>query len=176
LKLEQKQQIVTELTEKFANSKVVIATDYKGLDVASMTALRKKLFESDVHYKVVKNTLLKKASEGNEVSLIKDLFKGPTGVAFSMNDPVSPAKLLVEFAKANEKLEIKGGVLGGKKIDFEGIKALSELPSKEVLLGQLLSVFSAVPTRFVRVLNGVPQNFMNVLSAVKEKKEAETAV
>ena len=170
MKIEQKQQIVSDLSEKFAKSKVVIATDFKGLDVSSMTILRKKLYDSGVQYKVVKNTLLNKAAQGNDVANITHLFKGPSGVAFSLDDPVSPAKLLVEFSKGNEKLEIKGGVLGGKVLDFEAIKALSELPSKEVLIGQLLSVLCAVPTRFVRVLNGVPQQLMNVLNSIKEKK------
>lgn len=174
MKIEQKQQIVSDLIEKFAKSKVVIATDFKGIDVASMTTLRKKLHDSGVQYKVVKNTLLTKAAQGNDVAHIAHLFKGPSGVAFGMDDPVSPAKLLVEFAKSNEKLEIKGGVLGGKVLDFEAIKALSELPSKEVLLGQMLSVLSAMPTRFVRVLNGVPQQLMNVLNSIKDKKSTVT--
>ncbi|GBC62675.1 50S ribosomal protein L10 [Desulfonema ishimotonii] len=172
MKLDQKQHIVAELHEKFAQSKVVIVTDYKGLDVAALTDLRRKLQEADVEYKVVKNTLMTRAAQDTDVDVIRDSFKGPTAIALSYDDPVAPAKLLTDFAKENEKFEIKIGVMDGKPLDLDGIEALSSLPSREVLLGQVLSAMNGVPTGMVRVLNAIPQQFVNVLQAISDQKEA----
>jgi len=169
--LDEKKKIAQELQEKFAKSAVVIVTDYKGLDVTTINALRRKLREAEVEYKVVKNSLLVRASEDTDVDLIKESFKGPSAVAMSYDDPVAPAKVLTEFAKENKKLEIKIGVMGGKVIDMSAIKALADLPSREVLLAQVLSAMNAVPTGFVRTLNAIPQNFLNVLMAIKDQKE-----
>ena len=168
----QKQEAVEKLHESFSQSKVVILTDYKGLDVEKITELRRKLRAAEVEYKIVKNTLIKIASEDTDAALIKDSFKGPSALAFSYDDPVAPAKVLTEFAKENEKLEIKIGVMKGKAISLDDIKALSALPSREILLGKLLSVMNGVPTSFVRALNGVPTQLLNVLQAVKDQKEA----
>ena len=172
MKLENKKSIVEELHEKFSASKVVIVTDYKGLDVQSMNALRRKLREASCEYRVTKNTLLRRAAEETDAALILEHFKGPSAVAFSYEDPVAPAKVLTEYAKDNAKLEIKGGVLNGQALDIGAIKSLAALPSREVLLGQLLSALNGVPTAFVRVLNGVTTGFLNVLQAIKEQKES----
>ena len=168
----EKKQVVESLHDSFSRSKIVILTDYKGLDVEHINELRRKLREAEVEYKVVKNTLIIRASEDTDAALIKDYFKGPSALAFSYNDPVAPAKVLTEFAKENEKLEIKIGVMSGKAISLAEIKALSALPSREVLLGQLLSVMNGVPTSLVRALNDVPTRLLNVLQAVKDQKEA----
>lgn len=172
MKLEDKQQIVEELREKFERSKIVILTDYKGLNVAKVTELRRKLREFDIEYRVVKNSLLARASSDSDVSLIKDMFKGPSAIALSYDDPVNPAKVLTEFAEENEKLEIKAGVMEGKALDPAGIKALSSLPSREVLLAQLLSAMNGVPTSLVRALNNIPVRLLNVLNAIKDQKDA----
>ena len=172
MKIEEKKQIVDALAEKLAHSKVVIVTDYKGIDVITMNALRRQLREVDVEYKVVKNSLLTRASEGTDVELIKDFFKGPNAIAVSYENPVASAKVLTKFASENEKLEIKAGVLNGKVLDLNAIKALANLPSREVLLGQVLATMNGVPTAFVRVLSNNITQFLNVLQAVKEKKEA----
>ncbi len=172
MKLEEKKQITESLHEKFLRSRVVIATDYKGLNVGAISDLRKKLREFAVEYRVVKNTLLERASEDTEAALIKDKFKGPTAIALSYKDPVAPAKILVKFAETNKNLIIKAGVLNGKVLDFNSIKALSTLPSREVLLGQLLSAMNGVPASFVRTLGGVPKKFLYVLQAIKNRKEA----
>jgi large subunit ribosomal protein L10 len=153
-------------------SKIVIVTDFKGLDVAAVTKLRSQLTKENIDYRVIKNTLLRRASENTSVAVLNDLFKGPSAVAISYDDPVSPAKILTKFAEENKKLEIKGGVMDGEIIDINGIKALSSLPSREVLLSQLLSAMNAVPTGIVQLLAAVPRNMMNVLNAIKEKKEA----
>jgi large subunit ribosomal protein L10 len=172
LRLETKKEIAAELHENFSKSAVVIITDYKGLDVAAVTDLRRKLRAADVQYKVVKNTLLVRASEGTEAEAIKDHFKGPNAVAFSYSDPVAPAKVLCDFAKENAKLDIRVGVLNGKVLDAAAIEALSKLPSREQLLAQLLSTMNAVPTSLVTALSDVPRRMVNVLNAIKDQKEA----
>ena len=172
MKIDEKKKIVEDIRKKFLESKVVILTDYKGLDVEKINELRGKLKQSGVEYKVVKNTLLVRASEETDISLIKDSFKGPSAVALSCDDPVTPAKILTEFADEHESLEIKVGVMNGKILDLSAIKKLSVLPSREALLGSLLSVMSGVPSAFVRALNDMPRRLLNVLQAIKEQKEA----
>lgn len=173
--INEKKRITEDLKERFEKSVIVILTDYKGLDVAAMNNLRRKLRESNAEYQVAKNSLLVRASDGNDVSLIKDLFKGPSAIALSYDDPVAPAKVLAEFVKENDKLEIKGGVLNGKVVDLDGIKALSALPSREVLLAQVLSAMNAVPTSLVTALSDVPRRMVNVLQAIKDQKEEAEA-
>jgi len=172
VKLEKKKEIVRNLNEKFLKSKVVILTDYKGLDVAKINDLRRKLSELEIEYKVVKNTLLIRAAEKTDSALIKDSFKGPSAIAMSYEDPVAPAKVLTKFSEENKNFEIKIGVMNGKVMDLAAIKALAKLPSREVLLGQLLSTFCGVPTALVRLLNALPVQLLNVLQAIKDQKEA----
>jgi len=171
LNIDQKKQFVQDLKQRLDKCCVAILTDYKGLDVQTMTELRAKFREANIEYQVIKNTMLRLASEGTDIEVIKDSFKGPSAIALSYDDPVAPAKVLTQFAKENEKLELKIGVLKGKVLDLNEIKALANLPSREVLLGQLLSVMNAVPTSFVRVLSAVPSGLLNVLQALKAKKE-----
>lgn len=169
----EKKRIAEELQERFSKSKIVILTDYKGMDVTSINQLRKKLREEQIEYQVVKNTLLIRASEGTDVSLIKDQFKGPSAIALSFDDPVAPARVLTEFAKENKNLEVKAGVLNGKALDLDGIKSLASLPPREVLLGQVLSAMNGVPTALVRALNDVPLRLLNVLTAIKDQKDQQ---
>ncbi len=172
MKLQEKQAIVEELQEKFRRSRVIIVTDYKGLNVEKMNALRRKLREEDIEYRVVKNTLLVRAAQDTDVAALEPHFTGPSAIAMSFEDPVAPAKVLTDFAKENDKLEIKVGLLRGKVLEMADIKALSSLPSREALLGQLLSVMNGVPGGFVRTLAAVPQGLVNVLTAIKDQKEA----
>jgi large subunit ribosomal protein L10 len=175
LKIENKKQFVAGLKERLEKSKVVILTDYKGLDVDAMTELRAKLREAEIEYQVIKNTMLRLASEGTDVEAIKDSFKGPSAVALSFEDPVAPAKVLTDFAKDHDKLEIKIGVMGGKVLELDGIKALSSLPSREELLATVLSAMNAVPTSLVTALSDVPRRMVNVLQAIKDQKQEEAA-
>ncbi len=172
MKLEAKQQITEDLHDRFARSVIIVLTDYKGLDVTTLNDLRRKLRESNIEYQVVKNTLLVRAAENTDIALIKDHFKGPSAVAISYDDPVAPAKVLTQFAKDNKKLEIKVGVLNGKVLDVQAIKALATLPSREVMLAQVLSTLNAVPTSFVRVMAEIPRSLLNVLTAIMDQKEA----
>jgi len=171
VKLEEKQKIAEDLHERFSKSAIVVVTDYKGLDVSAMNDLRRKLREEDIEFQVAKNTLLMRAAKDTEVALIQDYFKGPSAVAFSYKDPVAPAKILAQFAKDNKKLEIKGGVLKDKVLDVDAIKVLAKLPSREVLLGQLLSVINEVPSSFVRTIAEIPRSLLNVLTAIRDQKE-----
>lgn len=170
--IESKKQFVEGVKERLERSTVVILTDYKGLDVEAMTELRAKLREAQVEYQVIKNTMLRLASEGTAVEAIKDSFVGPSAIALSYDDPVAPAKVLTEFAKANDKLEIKIGVMDGRVLDLSAIKALSDLPSREQLLATVLSAMNAVPTSLVTALSDVPRRMVNVLQAIKDQKEA----
>jgi len=175
VKLEQKKQIVEDLRGRFAKSRLVILTDFKGLDVQSVSELRRKLKEAGIEYKVVKNTLMARASQETPISVLKDHFKGPGAVAISYHDPVASAKILTKFADDSKKLEIRAAVLNGKLIDLSGVRALAALPPREVLLGQLLAVMLDVPTSVVRVLAGVPRGLVNLLAALKDQKEAAGA-
>jgi len=172
LRKDEKQQIAEDLRERLSKSAIIVLTDYKGLDVAAMNDLRRKLRAEDIEYQVVKNTLLIRASEDNDIALIKDYFKGPSAIALSYDDPIAPAKVLSQFAKENNKLEIKAGVMNGQVLDANAIKALAKLPSREVLLGQLLSALNAVPTSFVRTIAEIPRGFVSVLAAIRDQKEA----
>jgi len=172
LKKEEKITIVEDLNEKLSRARVVIVTDYKGLNVEEINDLRRKLAEAHIDYKVVKNTLLTRAAKGTDIAIIEKSFKGPSAVALSYDDPVAPAKVLTTFAKDHDMLEIKIGVLDGKIMDLNAIKALSILPSRETLLAQLLSIIMGVPTAFVRALNDIPRRLLNVLKAIEEQKAA----
>ncbi len=172
MNLEEKKRITQDLNDRFTKAAVIIVTDYKGLDVAAISDLRRKLREQEVEYRVAKNSLLIRASEDTDVALIKNTFKGPSAVAMSYGDPVAPAKVLADFAKDNKVFGIKIGVMGGKVLDDNQIKALAALPSREVLLGMLVSTLNNVPTGFVRTLAEIPRRLLTVLQAVKDQKEA----
>ena len=172
MRKEEKQQIAEDLRDRFSKVAILVLTDYKGLDVKAMNDLRRRLRSEEIEYQVVKNTLLIRASEDNDVALIKDYFKGPNAIAISYDDPISPAKVLSQFAKENDKLEIKVGLMNGQVLDANAIKALAKLPSREVLLGQFLSALNAIPASFVRTIAEVPRSFVSVLAAIRDQKEA----
>lgn len=172
MKLDEKKHLVEDLKDKILKSKVLIVVDYKGLDVATMNELRKRLREAAVECKVVKNTLLIRASDQTDAEMIKDAFKGPSAITLSYDDPVAPANILVEFAKEHKKIEIKKGVMGGKVLELSDIKALADLPSREVLIGKVLFVMNGVPTSIVLVLSDITRKMLNVLQAIKKQKEA----
>ena len=172
MRLDAKKKIAEDLHDRFARSAIIVVTDYKGLDVAAMNDLRRRLRAEKIEYQVAKNSLLVRAADDTEAALITDHFKGPSAVAISYEDPVAPAKVLTQFAKENDKLGIKIGVLNGKVLDVNAIKELASLPGREVLLAQLLATLNAVPTSFVRVLAEIPRSMLNVLTAIRDQKEA----
>lgn len=167
-----KTEVVAELKEKFEASSAVFATHYRGLTVKQMSELRRSLYEAGAAYQVCKNTLAKLAIEGSDNEPLSDTLVGPTGMVFVKEDPAAAAKVLVDFAKDHEKLEVRGGVLSGKFLDEKAITALSKLPSREQMLGMLLSVLNGPARNFVGVLSAVPRSAVQVLKAIEEKKAA----
>ena len=172
MNLADKKRITQDLNERFAKAAVVIVTDYKGLDVDAINDLRRRLRQAEVEYKVVKNSLLVRASQDTDIAKIRETFKGPSAIALSYSDPIAPAKILTEFAKDHEVFKIKIGIADGKVLELKEIAALAALPSREVLLGQFLYVLNNVPTGFVRTLAEIPRRLLNVLHAIQEQKEA----
>jgi large subunit ribosomal protein L10 len=159
--LEQKSRQVSEVTTKLKESSCVVITDYRGLNVAEVTELRKQLREAGVEFQVIKNTLIRRATANAELTALDEHLSGPTAIAFSKEDVVAPAKILSEFAKKNENLKVKAGVVEGRVVDVAQIKALADLPSREGLLSMLLSVLQA-PIR----------NFALAVKAVADKQES----
>ncbi|MEH6937629.1 50S ribosomal protein L10 [Bacillus sp. JJ664] len=162
--LEAKKQVVSEVSAKLRDSKSTIVVDYRGLNVAEVTELRKQLREAGVEFKVYKNSLTRRAAEEAGLAGLNEALTGPNAIAFSMEDVIAPAKVLNDFAKKHEALEIKAGVIEGNVATVEEVKALAELPSREGLLSMLLSVLQA-PIR----------NLALATKAVAEQKEEQGA-
>jgi large subunit ribosomal protein L10 len=171
LNRQQKEAAVKKFHEKILAMQTAILTDFRGLNVDAMNDLRRQLKAESVKYSVMKNTLLARAAQDTNMALLKDYFVGPCAVALSEEDPVAPAKVLVKFAGKNPALKIKAGVLDGKVLDIKAIEALADLPSREVLLANLLSAMKGVPTGLVVALSGVIRNLLGVLTALKDRKE-----
>jgi large subunit ribosomal protein L10 len=140
---DEKVQIVEEITEKFRTSISTIVTDYRGLNVAEVTELRKKLRDAGIEYRVLKNTMTRRATAAVGLTELDATLAGPTAIAFCASDVVAPAKILNDFAKTHKSLEIKGGVVEGKVISVEQVQDLASLPSREGLVSMFLSVLQA---------------------------------
>ena len=166
-----KEQIVSELHGKFQKAQVAILTDYCGLNVEEINRLRKELRTEQVEYRVVKNTILRLAAKGTDFELLNDHFEGPSAIAMSYDEQKAPAEVLTKFIKGCPKLEIKAGVLEGKIMTPKQVKLLAELPSRDVLLAQMLSSLVSNHRGLVGVLNGILLNFLNTLEAIREKKK-----
>ena len=167
-----KQQVVTEMHEKLAKAKAVFLADFRGMSVEKATTLRNDLRGAEVEYKVVKNTLLELASAETEAAMLAPHFKGPTAVALTYSDPVAAAKVLAKYAKdQTAAFVLKGGVLSGKTITAADIQALSELPSREVLIAKMLGSMNAPATNFVGVLAAIPGSFVRALDAIRQQKQ-----
>ncbi|OYW70562.1 MAG: 50S ribosomal protein L10 [Aerococcus viridans] len=143
-----KQQEVNEIVEKMNAANSIVVVDYLGLSVAQVTELRKQLREAGVEFKVIKNTIMRRALDSQDLEYHEEVFQGPTAVAFGMEDAVAPAKILSDFAKTADALELKGGVIEGKVLSKDEIKKIAQLPNREGLLSMLLSVLQA-PVRNV---------------------------
>lgn len=170
MKKTDKEKIVADLRQRLTRSQAVFVTDFTGLNVESINKLRRDLKQRGDEYRVVKKTLLRRASQETPVSAIEDLLVGPCGITISYGDPVASAKLLADFAKAREKFAFKGGVLQGRPISAEDVGQLAKMPSREILLGQLLSALVAVPTGLVSTLSAIIQKFLLTLKAVEDQK------
>lgn len=169
----EKEAAVSEIQDRLQRSAAVVLADYRGLNVQEVTELRKKLREAGVEYKVSKNTLTSRAAQAAAIDGLDQYLTGPTAMAFSYADPVAAAKVLSTFAKDHKKLTLKGGILEGKVIDFNAVKALADLPSREVLLAQVVGVMQAPLRGMATVLAGPMRKLVYAVDAVRKKQAGE---
>jgi len=167
----QKEKMVTDLSQVFADSNLVVVAHQKGLTVAEITELRNKMREAGAKFKVTKNRLVRRALEGSQYQNLSDLFVGPTAIAYS-EDSVAAAKVAVNFAKDNEKLEILGGNLNDKELGIDGIKALASLPSLDESRAKIVGIISTPATRMAGVLQAPAGQMARVIGAYAAKSEA----
>lgn len=168
----QKFDAVADLTEKLSRSKSVVVADYRGLTVAQVNKLRKKMREANVDYEVVKNRLFKIAASENGFDQMDAMLKGPSAFAIGYEDPVSPAKVLSEFAKDAEKLQIKGGWLGTQSLSINHVKDLANMPSREQLLARMLGSLNSPITKVAIGLNQAVSKVAYAVKAVADQKQA----
>jgi large subunit ribosomal protein L10 len=171
LNRDEKSTVVSELNESFNRAKFTVVADYCGLTVLELQELRGELRKCDSEIRVAKNTLLKRAVTNTTSELLVDEFSGTSAVVMAYDDPVLPAKALTKFADGHAKFKIRCATLEGDKLTLDDLIVLSKLPTKEVLLGQLLSVLNGVPTGLVQVLSAVPRTFLYGLRAIEKQKE-----
>ena len=168
--LENKKAIVAQLTERFQNAQAGVLADYRGLTVEQDTALRVKLRDAGVEYTVLKNNLTRFAANAAGLEELDPILHGPTAVATSVDDVVAPAKVLVDFAKDNEALELKGGIVNGKVISLDEVKVYAAIPSKEVLISKMLGSLQSPISKLARTLQAIVDE-----EAAPGKKAAEEA-
>lgn len=167
----QKEQMIGELHAKMAAASIAIIAEFKGLDVATATEIRKTCRENQVEYKVVKNTLAKRAAQGTSVEKIADHFKGPVALILG-KDPVTPAKVMTEFAKGKEdKFQLKVAVVEGQAIDAKGIEGLAKMPGINELRGMLVGMINGPAAKLVRLLGTPGSQLARVIDARREQLE-----
>lgn len=171
----EKVQEVEELADRFARSSIAVVTDYRGLNVGDMVAFRGRLREANVDYRVSKNTLARFAADKSGSEAIKDDLVGPTAIAFAYDDPVAVAKIVSEFARTSRILQVRAALLGDRRIGPEEVTRLAELPSRDVLLAQVLGGMKGPIAGLVNVLNGVTRNLVGVLDARRRQLEEGNA-
>lgn len=171
LNRQEKAIVIEEVSTQVATAQSIVVAEYRGLDVASVTVLRKTARESGVYLRVLKNSLARRAVAGTPFEALSDKLVGPLIYGISA-DPVNAAKVLSAFAKDNDKLVIKAGALPNSLLDVNGVKALATMPSRDELLSKLLGTMQAPIAQFVRTLNEVPTKFVRGLAAVRDQKEA----
>ena len=167
----QKVESIEQLTGRFGRAPLVVATDYRGLNVAEITELRAKVRQADGEYLVAKNTLAKIAIQGTGFEGLTENLAGPTAMAFGFSDAVAVAKALVDFGKEHDALEIKGGVLDGEPLDAKQIGQLAQMPGRDELRAKLLALFMTPATNLVRLLQTPAQQLVQVLGA-KSREES----
>ncbi|MDO5713863.1 MAG: 50S ribosomal protein L10 [Tissierellia bacterium] len=170
-KLQGKIALVEEIKEKIEGSQSLVLVNYRGLDVAEVNELRSKYREAGVDYKVYKNTMMRRAFEALGHEDFLEYLKGPSAVAFGVEDMVAPAKITSEFAKDHDAIEIKAGIVDGDIIDAAGVESLAKLPAKEVLIAQFLGGLNAPIQGLANVMDGTIAGFARVLNAIAEQKE-----
>lgn len=170
LSMEDKQAVVTEVAAQVAQAQAIVLAEYRGLEVGSMTELRRKARRSGVYLRVLKNTLARRAVKDTPFSQLAEAMTGPLIYGIS-SDPVAPAKVMNEFAKGNEKFVIRAGAMPNAVISAREVAALATMPSREELLSKLMGTMQAPLAKFVRTLNEVPARFVRTVAAVRAAKE-----
>jgi large subunit ribosomal protein L10 len=168
----QKEQILKDTQERIADVRGIYLADFSGLTVEKMTELRRKCREQGVQFRVIKNTLLRRAFNARGITELDDFLVGNTGLVFSPVSEMAPARILSDFAKENEKLQVKAAVVDGKLFDTKSIATLAMLPSREVLLSQVIATFIAPMTQFLAAVNAAlatPANMADALHREKSK-------
>lgn len=168
---EQKAQEMKSLAQRVEKAKALIFAGYRGLTVAQITDLRMRLRKGQSSFKVVKNRLMKRVLKEKGLNSLGDYFRDPTALASSETDPVSPVKILVEFAKGNANLALKGGFMDGSVLSAADIETIAKLPSREVLIARALGAMQAPATNIAGVLAAVPRKLLYALNAIKETKQ-----
>ena len=171
LNLEGKKEVVAEIAARLAKAQTVVLAEYRGLPVEDITALRSQARASGVYLRVLKNTLARRAVKGTPFEKLADQMVGPLAYGIS-DDPVAAAKVLHAYAKGNEKLVIKGGMLPNQLMSVKEIGSLATLPGREELLAKLLGTMQAPIVKLVRTMNEVPGKFVRTLAAVRDAKAA----
>ena len=170
--LEDKKAIVADVNETATSALSLVIADSRGVTVGAMTALRKKARENQVTLRVVRNTLAKRALEGTEFECINDSLVGPSLFGFSMEDPGAAARIFKDFAKENEKFEVKALAVSGQMLGADQLDVLAKLPTRDQALSMLMSVMKAPVTKLVQTMNEVPGKLVRTLAAVRDQKEA----
>ena len=171
LNLEQKQAVVAEVAQQVAGAQAIVMAENRGMAVADMTKLRANARASGVYFRVVKNTLVRRAVVDTPFALLADKMSGPLAYGIG-TDPVAVAKVLNDFAKGNEKFVIRAGAMRGQMMSAKEVSALAGLPSREALLGKLVATMQAPIAKFVRTLNEVPSKFVRTVAAVRDSRDA----
>lgn len=174
LNRQEKAAVIEEITSQLASAQSVVVAEYRGLSVESVTQLRKDARAAGVYLRVLKNTLAKRAIAGTAFEALSGKMVGPLIYGISA-DPVAAAKVLVNFAKTNDKLILTAGALPGQVMGADGVKALATMPSRDELLSKLLGTMQAPIATFVRTLNEVPTKFVRGVAAVRDQKESQAA-
>ena len=167
-----KEKMLEEVTAELKQAELVIVSDYRGLNVKAINDLRGKLRSEQCRYKITKNTMNRLACRQAGVESLEPLFEGPTAIAYSSADPVAAAKVFNDFAKENEALVVKGGLLSGQVLDAAGVKALGDIPPREVLLAQVVGGFQAPIAGLAGVLSGTLRSLVYAVDAVRQHKES----
>jgi large subunit ribosomal protein L10 len=169
----EKEEMIKDLSEKFARAKTAVVAEFTKVDVETVTKLRAKLREGKVEYKVLKNTLAKRAAKGTSVEVIAEDFVGPIALAISYDDVVAPAKILSEFIKDMETIKIRSAVVEGKRVDVNGVKALAKMPGLPELRAQLLGMLNQPAGKLVRTIAAPGSQLARVMQAHADKSQGK---
>jgi large subunit ribosomal protein L10 len=174
LNIEEKKEVVAEVSERLAKAQAVVLAEYRGIPVEQITVLRSQARASGVYLRVLKNTLARRAVKGTPFEKLSDQMVGPLAYGIS-DDPVAAAKVLHAYAKGNDKLVIKGGALPNQVMSAKEVGTLATMPGREQLLATLMGTMQAPIAKFVQTLNEVPSKFVRTVAAVRDQKEKQAA-